>query len=135
MLQFAPAFDPLPRLPVKKADEQGRLAWGKYKDSGIRHLLRLEPFSRYHLTTGGGDHIINAIEKFHGPSWRMVVQLTDKTEAYGIYPGGQSGNPGSKFYDSFVDQWVAGKYYSLWMMTREEQKDKRIRWVMSFGKS
>ena len=38
---------------------------------------------------------INAARNDHGPSWRMVVQLTEKTEAYGIYPGGQSGNPGS----------------------------------------
>ncbi len=81
----------------------------KYKDAGVRHLLRLEPLSRFHLSTGGGVNIINATKQFHGPSWRMIVHLTDNTEAYGIYPGGQSGNPGSKFYDGFVDDWAAGK--------------------------
>ena len=39
----------------------------------------------------------------------MIVSLTPETEAYGVYPGGQSGNPGSKFYDDFIDKWVAGK--------------------------
>ena len=64
----------------------------------------------------------------------MVISLTAKTEAYGIYPGGQSGNPGSKYYDNFIDQWAAGKYYSLWMMTREQVDDKRVLSKMRFNK-
>jgi penicillin amidase len=62
----------------------------------------------------------------------MVVSLTTKTEAYGVYPGGQSGNPGSKFYDNFVNDWAAGKYYSLWMMTKKEAGDKRVMGRMWF---
>ena len=116
------------------ADKEGLLGWSKFKDSGIQHLLRLAPFSKFHLTTGGGLHVINATKKYHGPSWRMVVHLTDKTEAYGIYPGGQSGNPGSKYYDTFVDNWAAGHYYSLWVMRKEEAGDKRVILKMSFGK-
>ena len=76
---------------------------------------------------------INATKKDHGASWRMVISLTAKTEAYGVYPGGQSGNPGSKYYDNFIDQWAAGKYYSLWMMTKEEVGDKRVIAKMSFA--
>lgn len=117
-----------------KAEQQGLLEWSKFKDSGIRHLLRLGPLSLYHLTTGGGTHIINAIEQFHGPSWRMVVHLTDNTEAWGIYPGGQSGNPGSKYYDNFVGDWAEGKYNKLWVMKEEDNKDKNIRFKMSFSK-
>jgi penicillin amidase len=116
------------------ADKDGKLSWSKYKDSGIRHLLKLAPLSRLHLITGGGTNVISAIEKFHGPSWRMIVQLTDTTEAYGIYPGGQSGNPGSKYYDTFVDNWAAGEYYPLWVMRKEEAGDKRVIMKMSFGK-
>ena len=86
------------------------------------------------LPIGGGANTINAAKQITGPSWRMVVSLTAKTEAYGVYPGGQSGNPGSKYYDSFVDQWAAGKYYALWMMTKEEVGDKRVLGKMSFSK-
>ncbi len=85
------------------------------------------------LPIGGGVRSINATKVDHGPSWRMVVSLTAKTEAYGVYPGGQSGNPGSKYYDSFVDQWAAGKYYSLWMMTKAEAADKRVKAKMTFN--
>lgn len=119
---------------IVKAEQEGRLSWSRFKDSGIRHLLRLPALSRFHLTTGGGTHVINAIKKDHGPSWRMVVSLTDQTEAYGIYPGGQNGNPGSKYYDQFVDDWTKGKYYSLWLMKKEEAGDKRVISKISFTK-
>ena len=119
---------------LAKLEKEGKINWTDYKNSGVQHLLRLSPFSRFNLTTGGGTHVINAIKKYHGPSWRMVVQLTDETEAYGIYPGGQSGNPGSKYYDSFVDSWASGKYYPLWVMKKEEVGDKRVMTKMIFSK-
>lgn len=123
-------------VPVmKNLNENGNLSWSKYKDSGVRHLLRMEPLSRFHLTTGGGENIINATKKFHAPSWKMIVHLTDETEAYGIYPGGQSGNPGSRYYDNFVDDWAAGKNYRLWMMKPTEKNSDRITHTMKFTKS
>ena len=114
------------------ADKDGRLAWSKFKDAGIRHLLRIEPLSRFHLNTGGGRHVINATQQYKGPSWKMIVQLTDDTEAYGIYPGGQNGNAGSKHYDEFVNDWADGKYYKLWQMKKEEVADKRVKYLIKF---
>ena len=119
---------------LQKTEAAGKLNWGKYKGTRINHLAKLAPFSRLDLPIGGGSRAINATKSDHGPSWRMVISLTAETEAYGVYPGGQSGNIGSKYYDSFVDQWAAGKYYSLWMMTREQTGDKRILAKMSFNK-
>jgi penicillin G amidase len=120
------------------ADAAGMLAWGKYKATMVVHLLDKKdhnmPLSRFNLPIGGGEHIINATKKDHGPSWRMIVQLTDKTEAYGVYPGGQSGNPGSPYYDSFIDTWANGGYYPLWMMTEAEKKDTRVKFTLQFSK-
>lgn len=117
-----------------KAETERRLEWEKFKATHIEHLAKLAPFSRKNLPIGGGTHNINATKETHGPSWRMVISLTQQTEAYGVYPGGQNGNPGSKYYDSFIDQWAAGKYYPLWMMAKGEEKDARVKWVMSFAK-
>ena len=119
---------------LNNASANGKLEWDKYKATQIRHLLRIPQLSRLNLPIGGGTHNINAAKEVHGPSWRMIVQLTAKTEAWGIYPGGQNGNPGSKYYDTFVDNWAAGKYYLLWMMVKGEEKDKRVKWVMNFSK-
>ena len=116
-----------------KIQAEGKLNWEKYKATGVNHLAKLAPFSRLNLPAAGGSHAINAAKTTHGPSWRMVVSLTAKTEAYGVYPGGQSGNPGSKYYDNFIDEWVAGKYYPLWMMTKEEQNDTKVKWKMNFS--
>ena len=122
-------------VEIKKAETEGRLEWAKFKGTGINHIIKqLKPLSRLNLPVGGGTWCINAARSDHGPSWRMVISLTPETEAYGVYPGGQSGNPGSKFYDNFVDEWAAGKYYSLWMMKKEETTDKRVKWKMSFKK-
>lgn len=117
------------------ADKDKKMEWAKYKDTRVLHLLRLDAFSRMHLPVGGGNNIINAVKAQHGPSWRMVVSLTPQTEAYGVYPGGQSGNPGSKYYDNFVDQWVEGKYYPLWVMNTSDTSNKRIKWKMRFFKN
>jgi penicillin G amidase len=114
-------------------EKDGKLEWATYKGTHIDHLLKQAAFSRKNLPIGGGTSIINATRDTHGPSWRMVVSLTEKTEAYGVYPGGQNGNPGSKYYDQFVDQWVAGKYYPLWMMTKAEAKDARVKFTMNFS--
>ncbi len=110
------------------------LQWAKAKATEVAHLMKLTPFNRMNLPIGGGTNIINATNKDHGPSWRMIVSLTDTTEAYGVYPGGQNGNPGSKFYDNFIDTWAEGKYYPLWIMTTAEEKDPKVKWKMSFSK-
>jgi penicillin G amidase len=122
-------------VDLKKAEAEGKLDWDKYKATRIGHLAKLPALSRLNLPIGGGVHNINAAKSDHGPSWRMVVSLTAETEAYGVYPGGQSGNPGSKYYDMFVDKWAAGEYYTLWLMKKGEEKDKRVKFTMNFNKS
>jgi penicillin amidase len=119
-----------------KEDTAGKLEWGKHKNTTVYHLLRTSamPFARTSLPIGGGQHIVNATQHSHGPSWKMIVHLTDKIEAYGVYPGGQSGNPGSKYYDSFIDQWAAGKYYAIWFMHAGDKFDKNVKWKMTFDK-
>jgi penicillin amidase len=116
-------------------EKDGKLEWWKYKDTKVLNLARIDAFSRLHLPIGGGTHTINAANAQHGPSWRMIVSLTPETEAYGVYPGGQSGNPGSRFYDNFIDSWVQGKYYRLWVMKHGEEKSDKVKWVMNFSKS
>jgi penicillin amidase len=113
------------------------LVWWKHKEPAINHLLReaLLPFGRQGLQVGGMGNTPNAITKTHGPSWRMIVHLTADTEAYGIYPGGQSGNPGSRFYQNFIDDWTVGKYYKLWVMKPSEADDMRVLGTMTFSKS
>jgi penicillin amidase len=121
--------------PLSELEANDKLAWGQFKNTTLYHLLRtnMMPFARTNLNVGGGDNIINATKHAHGPSWRMIVSMTTPIEAYGVYPGGQSGNPGSYYYDDLVNNWASGKYYRLWIMKRNESNDKRIKAKMTFS--
>lgn len=119
---------------VQKADTTGKLQWGSYRGTDIMHLARIPAFSRMHLFTGGNRYTVNAIKKDHGPSWRMIVQMSNPVEAYGIYPGGQSGNPGSRYYDDFISDWVHGKYYRLHFFTRADSSSPDVKYRMIIHK-
>jgi penicillin amidase len=124
----------VPNLLAK--EKENKLAWARFKNTTIYHLLRTSamPFAEDGIMNGGGTEIINATSHSNGPSWRMVVHLSPVTEAYGVYPGGQSGNPGSKYYDNFVSTWAKGEYFLLWVMKKSDTIDKRVKWVMKLEK-
>ncbi|WP_179016859.1 penicillin acylase family protein [Winogradskyella forsetii] len=108
--------------------ENGDLNWVNYKGTFAGHLLQALPaFSRFDIPIGGGKNIVNATSENWGPSWRMIVEMTSPPAALGIYPGGQSGNPGSKYYDNFIDTWAAGEYHSLNFL----QSDKATEAIIS----
>ena len=119
---------------ILQADSSGGLNWSVFKDTHVEHLLGRDALSDLHLPIGGGTYSINAARTDHGPSWRMVVEMGSPIKAYGIYPGGQSGNPGSPYYDDLVMLWARGQYDTLWVMTPDEEKDPRILWKMNFSK-
>lgn len=91
-------------------------SWGKARGTDIMHLAAIPGLSRRNLATSGNSGIVNATTKSWGPSWRMVVSLGPEVHARGIYPGGQSGNPGSRFYDDMIDDWIQGKMYKLYFL-------------------
>jgi penicillin amidase len=96
-----------------KSTSEKELTWSNFKNTTIQHLARLAPFSTDNVQNGGNKHILNATSGRHGPSWRMVVSLEAPIKAYGVYPGGQSGNPGSYYYDNLIKSWSNGEYYEL----------------------
>jgi penicillin amidase len=117
-------------------EKENKLEWALFKATRVLHLTKTPALSRMDLPIGGGVNIINATTENHGPSWRMVVHLTDEIEAYGLYPGGQSGNPGSPYYDTFVNYWAEGKYYRLLFLSKEKLKQsERKKWHMQFQKT
>lgn len=91
--------------------------WARYRPVQIRHLAHIDAFSRLDVRTGGCGDCVNAMKGSHGPSWRMVVALDKEPRGYGIYPGGQSGNPGSPHYAEFIKDWAAGRFYPLTFLT------------------
>ena len=90
------------------------------KNAQILHLTKLPAFSELELALGGTKHSLNAMQQTFGPSWRMVVALGETPEAYGTYPGGQSGNPASPFYKNRIPTWAKGEYDKLVLAPKPE---------------
>jgi penicillin amidase len=109
--------------------------WSKVKGTEIRHLSRsIKPFGSGRLRTGGGNSIVNAITHYNGPSWRMVVELGPTPRAYGIYPGGQSGNPGSPYYLNLLKKWENGELNELVYLASPTQNNPRMTSKITFQK-
>ncbi len=125
-LSYKDAMDSL-----KKTEKNG-LEWYKVKNTTVKHLTKLPAFSFDKLKIGGWGNTVNAAKSNHGPSWRMVVQMGKEIEAYGIYPGGQSGNPGSKYYASYIPYWTEGKYNKLlFLPNSKQQKDTTLKYTIT----
>ncbi|HYC85171.1 MAG TPA: penicillin acylase family protein, partial [Chryseosolibacter sp.] len=87
----------------KNGGEPTTADWASFKGSFIGHVLPPLRAMSIPVRTGGNHDIVNAHSRTHGPSWRMVVSLEKSgVKAWGTYPGGQSGNPGSRFYDNLL---------------------------------
>lgn len=103
-------------------------AWGPHKSTSIRHLLPgVDAFSALNVQIGGGGGIVNATSERAGPSWRMVVALGEQPKAYGVFPGGQSGNPGSPHYQDLLETWRIGQLNELLYLQTAQDKSPRVK--------
>lgn len=100
-------------MKIKYGDKPTNWNWGKTRNTEIKHVGMIPQFGINNLRVSGSYNTVNANRGTHGPSWKMIVELGDSINAYGIYPGGQTGNPGSERYSEFVKDWSLNKYYKL----------------------
>lgn len=106
-----------------QATHQKPYRWGDYRQVFINHLANIATFGLNNLQISGGAHILNANEGNKGASMRLVVALGTQPKGWFIYPGGQSGNPGSPYYTNFVESWRHGKYIPITIDTSEVHAD------------
>ena len=100
--------------------------WASQKSTDVLHLLQLRGFGQMDVDCGGGAGIVNATSERNGPSWRMVVALGPHVRAYGVYPGGQSGNPGSPFYNNLLETWRVGQLNELVFLRSATEQNPRV---------
>jgi penicillin amidase len=91
--------------------DSGGWRWDQIRHATVLHLLGVSALSAVELPIQGGRSTLNpssGIGDF-GASWRMVVEMSTDLRAWSTYPGGQSGNPVSPWYDNRISQWVDGE--------------------------
>ena len=113
------------QLALEKALSQFKNEpWWEFKATEIPHLAMIPAFGHYNIKTGGNKHIVNAIWKDWAPSWRMIVEMKpQRPEAYICYPGGQSGNPASFFYDQQIPDWQNTRYRKVILTFKPQEVD------------
>jgi penicillin amidase len=102
---------------ARRGNEPEQWKWSDVRQASIRHLLQLPGFSREGLSVQSGPGTLSPNEGrgTFGASWRFVVELGDEVNAWGTYPGGQSGNPVSSRYADRVELWRTGELAPLLM--------------------
>lgn len=117
---------------LEERAEKSGLEWYNYRKKSINHLARIDALSRKNIKAPGHGDALNAYGSTAGPSWRMIVAMDDRVSANVIYPGGQDGNPGSKFYDDMIDKWVAGEYYEAHFAKSEAELSEHKLYKVTF---
>ena len=117
---------------LDEALEKGT-TWGTYLKRQIPHLAFIPAFSYQNLITGGFRESLNSIKPSNGPSWRMVIELGPEPTGWGVYPGGQSGNPGSPHYEQMVETWAKGEYYRLKLMDNPQDLPDTVLLKLTFN--
>lgn len=100
--------------------------WGYEINNDINHLAFIPGMDEQNLFSSGSSEAINATNGSNGPSWRMVVELGPEIRGFGVYPGGQSGNPGSKSYNEFVESWRTGQLFELDFLREKPELSDRF---------
>jgi penicillin amidase len=108
--------------------------WGEVKGSHINHLANLPGFGTGNFSAGGTGAVINALKGGNGPSWRMVVQMGPRVKGYGVFPGGESGNPGSFYYEDMFKAWKDGQLNELLFLQSPNEKSDRIKSTLTLSR-
>jgi penicillin amidase len=89
--------------------------WGAVRHANVRHLLQIPALGALDLEVQGGPSTLSPLggSGTHGASWRMVVELGPEVQAWGTYPGGQSGDPTAAGYRDRLPLWLAGELAPL----------------------
>ena len=98
----------------------GNYSWGHFYGFLFPNLFGLSQFNVGPIPKGGDFNTPNDASGVGpnnyptgGQSWEMVVNLSNVSHSYGIYPGGQSENPASPLYSNYVNDWINGTYLPL----------------------
>ena len=94
-------------------------AWGRLHSRQFPSLTQADALGYGPRAAGGDPWAVDAADgglvASQGPSWRMIAAWTGPGSgtAEGIYPGGQSENPASPWYEDQVADWWNGRYLPM----------------------
>lgn len=103
------------KLAKQLGDRPSTWFWGKVHTREFPSLAQISSLGYGPRSSSGDSWTVDAADggmtSTAGPSWRMIVNFGGKNE--GVYPGGQSENPASPWYENEISSWWNGEYYPI----------------------
>ena len=123
-------------LSTKLGGAPSTWTWGKIHTRSFPSITGAKGLGYGPRAAGGDPYTEDAadggLNSSFGPSWRMIVGLGNAVNAappllpdtstafsptgiyaVGVYPGGQSENPASSWYENLVEAWWNGEYLAI----------------------
>jgi penicillin amidase len=94
-------------------------AWGRIHSRQFPSVTQADALGYGPRASGADAWTVNAADgglvSHQGPSWRMIVAWAGHGTATGegVYPGGQSENPASPWYEDQMADWWDGRYLAM----------------------
>ncbi len=98
---------------LAKRTAEGPITWGELNNARVTHLARVPALSQEKLPVNGAGTALNAQRGGHGPSLRIVVELTEPPQAWIQLPAGVRGDPASVHYDDLLPAWLTDAYWQV----------------------
>jgi penicillin amidase len=107
--------------------------WGRLHTREFESLAQIPSLGYGPRSSGGSQWTVNAadggLNATEGPSWRFVMDW-GSGQAVGVYPGGQSENPVSRWYENSVALWWDGKYRPVLDYSAAGTQRGRLTWSL-----
>jgi penicillin G amidase len=105
--------------------------WGNVNAREFLSLIQVPSLGYGPRPSSGDFRSINAADIPYvataGPSWRFIMDWGTH-EAVGVYPGGQSENPLSSWYENQITAWWDGNYYPMYSAAQLSSLTGRTIW-------
>ncbi len=105
--------------------DSGSWTWAKYRPTDFGHSGKIPGLGHDDFAASGMEHSIFANTGVHGPVWKMVVAVGTKPRAFGVYPGGQSGDLFGPHAEDFLAAWRDGEMKELQFMLKPDDANSR----------
>jgi penicillin amidase len=119
-------------LKTRLGGQPASWTWGKLHTRELENLAQVSGLNYGPLPDRGDGNTPLAAggsPSTHGPSWRMVVDWGTKTFS-GSYPGGQSEDPASAWYENKVATWWSGQYAPMLSADEASRATGVATWTM-----
>jgi len=109
--------------------------WGKQHARAFESLAQITSLGYGPRASSGDNWTVDAADSNDGylstagPSWRFIVDWGDQ-QAVGVYPGGQSENPLSPWYENYIQAWWSGNYLPIISAASASESAGNVTWTL-----